>query len=183
MSHLEVLIISLALALDAFGVSLSLGLDKRITKKSAIISIISSGFFQFLFVYIGGFFGCLFNRYIFTLPSMVGGVIIFFVGLLMIKEGFNKDENFKKLHILIIIFLGMTVSIDALVVGFSTFNILINKYILLKNSIIVGIVTSFLCLIAFFICKKIRRIEFFKEYADFLGGVILILFGIKMIFF
>lgn len=183
MSHLEVLIISIALALDAFGVSLSLGLDKRITKKIAIFSIISSGFFQFLFAYIGGYFGCLFNRYIFTIPSMLGGIIIFFVGLLMIKEGFNKEESFKKLHLLVIIFLGMTVSIDALVVGFSTFNILVSKLILLKNSIIVGIVTSFLCLVAFFICKKIRRIDFFKEYADFLGGIILILFGIKMIFF
>ncbi len=183
MALFDVMTISVALALDASGVALSLGLDERITKGRKLLSIISFGFFQFLFVFIGGLFGYFFNTYIYSLPSIVGGIIILAVGILMFREGFSKEEKFDNIKWYIILILGISVSIDALVVGFSTFNNFLSNYILFKNSLIVGIITSLLTAIAFLISKTICKICFIKKYSDFLAGIILILFGIKMIFF
>ncbi len=183
MSLIDVGVIAVALGLDAFGVGLSVGIDKKITKRVALLFILSFGFFQYLFVYIGGLAGNLFNTYIFTIPNVIGGTIILFVGILMFKEGLSQDKNIPKIHFLLILLLGICVSIDALVVGFSSFSIFYFKRILHKNSIIVGIVTSFLTGLSFYISKHIRKIRFVKEYAEFLGGIILIIFGLKIIFF
>ncbi|RKD34185.1 manganese efflux pump MntP family protein [Thermohalobacter berrensis] len=183
MSLLEVIIISLALALDAFGVAISLGLDRRINKRRAFLFTLSFGFFQFLFAFIGGYSGNLFNRYIFTLPSVVGGTIILFVGILMLKDGYSNKQGIINFHWCLSIVLGICVSIDALVIGFSSFNGFKTIYSLFINSAIVGSITSFLTGISFIISKHVRNIKFISYYADFIGGIILILFGIKMILF
>lgn len=179
----DVFLISVALALDAFGVALSLGLDKKIKKNCVFFTIIIFGFFQFYFAFIGGYLGNLFNRYVFKLPSLVGGSIILLVGILMFKEGFNNKDKFNSLHYVLILILGVSVSIDALVIGFSIFNVFTSKLILFKNCIIVGFTTSIFTTISFFISKHIKKLKIIRDYADFLGGIILIFFGIKMIFF
>ena len=183
MSLYEIGAISIALGLDAFGVGLSLGLDRRITRKLALLFVLSFGFFQYLFVFLGGIAGNLFNTYIFMIPHVVGGIIILFVGVLMFKEGLSNDEEIPKIQLCLVIMLGICVSIDALVVGFSSFNIFHLTKILFKNSIIVGSVTCFLTSLAFIISKYIRKVDFVREYAELLGGTILILFGLKMIIF
>lgn len=183
MGVLELSAISIALGMDAFGVALSLGLDKRITKHIAFLAVLSFGFFQFFFVFLGGLSGNLFNRYIFTMPHIVGGSIILFVGILMIKEGLAKENTIPNIHLLLIITLGICVSIDALVVGFSTFNIFYFKKILLRNSIVVGGITAFLTGLSFLASKQLRQFPIIKEYSGLLGGIILILFALKMIIF
>ncbi len=183
MSFVDLSMISIALGLDAFGVALSIGLDKKITRKKAVPFIISFGFFQFLFATIGGITGNMFNRYIFHLPSVVGGVIIFLVGMLMFKEGFSKQDKIVKINYFMAILLGICVSIDALVVGFSTFNDFSFKELVFDNTIAIGVITSVLTLNAFAICRKAKRYEFIKRYADFIAGLILMIFGLKMMFF
>lgn len=180
---INIIVISIALALDASGIAVSIGIDKRIKDRDIIFFIFSFGFFQFLLAYLGGYFGCLFNCYIFTLPSVMGGIVIAIVGLLMIKEGFTSDTRIDKFTLIIKILIGISVSIDAFVVGFSTFNNISSLYIIFNYSIIIGLITAFMTSVSFNISSKISKIHFVREYADFLGGIILILFGIKMIFF
>ena len=76
--------------------------------------------------------------------------------------------------------LGISVSIDALAIGFSVFN----KYslgVLLCYAVIIGLITMLLCILAFIISKQARKIVFIKRYGDYFGGVILFVFGLKMI--
>ncbi|MBS4538170.1 manganese efflux pump [Clostridium sp. D2Q-11] len=183
MTVLNIIIISIALALDASGVALSIGIDRRIKDRDKIFFIINFGFFQFLLAFLGGYFGCLFNFYVFKLPSVMGGVIIAIVGIFMIKEGFTEEAKIDKFTFIIKIFIGISVSIDAFVVGFSSFNYISSIIIIINYSIIIGLITAFMTSVSFNISTKISKIKFVREYADFLGGIILILFGIKMIFF
>lgn len=180
MQLLELLSISIALGLDASGVCLSLGLDSKINRKIAILIVIIFGFFQFLLFYIGGFAGYFFNNYIIEIPNFFGGIILLILGILMTGESF-KEEKFLILKFFVIIILGISVSIDALIVGFTLSKIISNTFVLLSNSLFVGLVTSILCFISFAICREIRRIAFVKKYAGMLGGVVLIFFGFKMI--
>lgn len=95
----------------------------------------------------------------------------------MIREAFSKNEeindklDFKNLSIL-----GIATSIDALIIGI-TFAIM-NVNILIA-SLIIFIVTFIMSIIGLkigniFGCK-------FEKKAEFLGGVILILIGIKIL--
>lgn len=182
---MAVLLIPIALALDAFGISLSLGFSNKYRFKQLMMFCLSFGFFQFLFSFFGGIFGDLVNSYILTIPKVFGGIVILIVGIMMFKEAFlnNKDEEEleKKLFNNLYITLGISVSIDALVVGFTAYNIYNFKLIFL-NTLLVGIVTLLLCVFAVLLSMYLRKVKFIARYADFLGGIILILFGLKMIF-
>lgn len=183
MTVINIVVISIALALDASGIALSLGIDRRIQNKDILFFVFTFGFFQGLFAFIGGFLGCLFNFYVFSLPSMIGGIVMSLVGVLMIKEGFTEETKIDKFTFFMKILIGISVSIDAFVVGFSTFNDISSLSIIINYSIIIGLITSFMTSLSFNISRKISKIKFIREYANFLGGIILILFGIKMILF
>lgn len=184
---MAILLIPVALALDAFGVSLSLGFSNKYRFKELIVFCLSFGFFQFLFSFLGGIFGDIFNSYILSIPKVIGGVVILAVGVMMLKEAFsdsdddNSDLNKKGLFKNLYVTLGISVSIDALVVGFTAYNFYTFKLIFL-NTLLVGTVTLLLCVFAVLLSMRLRKLNFISRYADFLGGAILILFGLKMIF-
>ncbi|MGL5084143.1 MAG: manganese efflux pump MntP family protein [Clostridium sp.] len=181
----DVVIIGIALAMDALGVTISLGLNTKTKRSSKVKCIYSFAIFQCLFILVGGIAGNFFDTYIASIPSLIGGIIIAIVGVVMIVEGMKSGEEESSIlekrfmHIV----LGISVSIDALVVGFTAFHHAGSYIMLTLNSIMVGLITLLICVLGFYLCKYVRKIKFISGYADFLGGIILIIFGVKMIFF
>lgn len=183
MKVLELFFIGAALAMDAFGVSLSVGVTDGIKRKQKILYIISFGFFQFLLIFLGGAIGHYVNTYVIPISNTFGGIAVGIIGVFMIIDGMKeRGESILNKSSMIFI-LGISVSIDAVVVGFTTFNSITSFIVLLVNSILVGLITLFMCTIAFYICRYIRKITFIQKYADFLGGIALIIFSLNMIFF
>lgn len=183
MSFYILLSIALALSLDAFGVAVCIGLNNQVRRNNKFLFAISFGFFQFFFSLVGAYAGFLFNKYIASVPEVIGGVIIVFVGAAMIKEGYENSGECPLIKPRMYFVLGMSVSIDAMVIGFTAFNNIRNIFVMLSNTIFIGIVTLVMSIGAFFISRYLKRIDAIGKYADYLGGVILILFGVKMIFF
>ena len=183
MGVLSVIIIGIALSMDAFGVSLGVGVSTQVKRKSKIGYIISFGFFQFLFTFIGGILGYLFDTYIASIPTIAGGIVITIVGVLMIIDGLKTKEDSILCKNSMILILGISVSIDALVIGFTAFHFVGSVLIMLLYSLIIGLITLLCCTIAFFICRYIRKINFISKYADLFGGIALIILAVKMIFF
>lgn len=181
----EVIIIGIAMAMDALGVSISLGVNTRTKRSTKVKCILSFAIFQFLFILIGGISGMFFDTYIASIPNLIGGIIIAIIGIIMIVEGLKSEDDDnsilekKYMHIV----LGISVSIDALVVGFTAFHHIGSYILLFVNSLLVGLITLLICTVGFYSCKYIRKIGFVCKYADFLGGIMLIAFGVKMIFF
>ncbi|WP_052221757.1 manganese efflux pump MntP family protein [Clostridium homopropionicum] len=182
MSIYSLFIIALALALDAFGVALSLGLNPALKGKNKIMLCASFGFFQFALSFLGAYLGYLFNTYILVIPKLIGGIVIIIVGIMMLKEGMEKSNNKVILDKKMYLILGISVSIDAAVVGFTALNNLKNIQILLLTTVFIGIVTTIICALAFIMSSYLRKINIFSKYADYVAGIILILFGLKMIF-
>lgn len=180
----DVILIGIAMSMDALGVTISLGINPILVKRNKIKFILSFAFFQFLFLFLGGLTGRLFDTYIISMPKVIGGVIISLIGIIMIISAFKKDDKDDSLLIKksMYIILGMSVSIDALVVGFTAFYE-IQAIVIFINSILVGLITLLLCTTGFFLCRYARRIDFLCKYADILGGVILLILGIEMILF
>ena len=182
----EIVIISIALAMDALGVTIGIGINSKVRKNDKLKYILSFGIFQFVFFFLGGVFGQFFEEYIVAIPTLIGGIAIGVVGIMMLKEGFKEDSNeeeklIEKKYMPIV--LGISVSIDALVIGFTTVTEVMRYKEIVFNSSLVGLITLFICIIGFVLCKYINKSEFIIKYADFLGGIILILFAIRIIFF
>lgn len=178
----DVIIIAIALAMDAFGVTLGIGLNSSLQKNNKIKFIVSFTFFQFLFTYIGSVLGYLFDVYVTCIPSVIGGIIMAIIGGLMIIDGLKEKDNDILIKNTTCVILGISVSIDALVVGFTAFYSLGVSAVLLIDAVFIGLITAFLCTSGFILCRYIKRLDFITRYANFFGGIALIFFGIKMIF-
>lgn len=180
----EVILIGVAMAMDALGLSICLGINPILKRKNKWGFIASFAFFQFLFIFLGGVAGNLFDTYIVAIPNMIGGIVIALIGIIMIFEAFKKNDKddsvlIKKSMYLI---LGMSVSVDALVVGFTSF-FEVNALLLFIDAILVGLITLLICTTGFFLCRYIRKVDFICKYADLLGGIILLILALEMIFF
>lgn len=178
-----VYIIGTALAMDAFGVALGIGLNPILERRHKIKFVLSFSFFQFFFTFIGGSMGHLFDVYIADIPSLAGGIIMVIVGVLMIIDGLEEKENKMLIKNSTCLILGISVSIDALVIGFTTFHKISSITLLFHYSVIIGLITVLFSNGAFIIGKAIKKIDFIVKYANFFGGASLIIFGGKMIFF
>ena len=171
------------MGLDAAGVALGIGCGSKTTHKERIAVIFSFGFFQFLFALIGALVGHYIDRNFFEISNYFSGGILFLLGIYLIYEGCqNEDEClFINLNLITIAILGMSVSIDALGAGFSLL-FRLSYSMMIRDSIIIGIVASVLTAFSFKVVSYIRHIELVEKYANYLGGIILITLGTIIIF-
>lgn len=182
MDYSRLILIALALSMDAAGVSLSLGIGGNLKRKSKALFGLSFGFFQFLCTFIGAYLGVLFSEHFVAIPCIIGGMIISTVGVFMIKDGMQEKEQPLVDKPQMYFILGISVSVDALVVGFTIFQNLRQIKLLLWNTGVIGVITLVISILAFILAEKIKSISFIAKYADYIGGIILFLFGMKMIF-
>ncbi|MBO5840102.1 MAG: manganese efflux pump [Methanobrevibacter sp.] len=179
MDFISTLLIAIALAMDAFSVSLTKGFTlKNITKSQALWFGIFFGGFQALMPVLGWLGGIQLEWLITTFAPWVAFILLLLIGSNMIRESFSNDEedssdkfSFKELTLLAI-----ATSIDAFAVGIT--------YAVLKTDILIPIimigVTAFIfTIIGLYLGKKIGN--YFGDKFEILGGVILILLGVKIL--
>ena len=119
MDILQILLISVGLAADAFAVSVVKGLSvKNISVKDTIKLALCFGTFQGIMPLIGYLLGSAFEKIIVNVDHYVAFVLLGFIGIKMIIESNNEEENNNSdLSIKNILLLGVATSIDALAVG------------------------------------------------------------------
>lgn len=182
MDIVALLLISIALSLDACGIALCIGLNGKLSIKERVGFIFSFGFFQFLLSLIGALLGTVFTKYVASIPNIAGGIVIIIVGILMVNDGRKNEGKCILLKKGIYFVLGVSVSIDAMVIGFTVLSSFKSYGILIGDTLIIGLVTIINSIISFYLARYLKRIELLSKYADYIGGIILILFGLKMIF-
>lgn len=188
MGLIEVIILAVGLAMDAFAVSICKGLAmKKATVKNALICGIWFGGFQGLMPFIGYLLGASFAQYINVISSWIAFALLSLIGGNMIREALSKDEETASadLDIKTMLIMAIATSIDALAVGIAfaceKINILAVSDIV--NTLIgVGIIGIITCIISCF-GVKIGNVfgSKFKSKAEFCGGLILILIGVKIL--
>lgn len=175
--------VALALALDAAGVTMAIGCGTKTNFQEKIKVIFSFGIFQFLFALIGGFLGNYIDNNFFTISNYFSGIIIFLLGVFLIREGYKNSEEciYRQLNFWTVVVLGISVSIDALGAGFSLLFDL-DYALIFNDSLIIGLVASVITAVAFKIVNYIKHIGLVEKYADYVGGAILLLIGINTFF-
>lgn len=181
MDFITILFIGIGLAMDASAVSLAKGmsLDEDQVKKYAFILALTFGFFQALMPAIGYFTGSHFAEYIQSIDHWIAFILLSLIGINMIHEGKEEKEDEAKIHSIPfknILLLAIATSIDALAVGVSFAFLKVNLFLAITTIGITTFILSFVCVL---FGKKLGSL--FEKYAEYLGGIILILLGIKIL--
>lgn len=180
MGLLELFLIAVGLSMDAFAVSVCKGLSTQKLKiKHYLIIGAWFGGFQALMPTVGYFLGSTFEKYITSYDHWIALVLLGFIGGNMIREGLSKEEEKANdsFAAKTMVVLAVATSIDALAVGIT--------FALLPDVNIVAAVT-FIGAITFIISAlglKVGNIfgMKYKSKAEIVGGVILILIGVKIL--
>lgn len=179
MGVVELVFLSVGLAMDAFAVSVCKGLSmKKMNWNKAIIVSLYFGFFQAFMPLIGYLLGIGFEEKITSVDHWITFVLLGIIGFNMIKEALSKKSdisndsvNFKGMLVL-----SIATSIDALAVGI-TFAFLDTNIIL--AICLIGIITIVLSAIG----VKIGNLfgNKMEKKAQFIGGIVLIGIGSKIL--
>ncbi len=180
MVYLSILIIAIGLAMDSVTVSVSCGLIlMNYTHKSALRIAVYMGMFQGIMPLAGWLLGSSLKQYIQAYDHWIALVILTALGGKMIYEYFNSKDEFKCFDPTshkVLTGLAIATSIDAMAVGI-TFGII--ELSLLWSCTIIGIVSFGLSFLAVYM-GSIFRTRIQKIPFDLIGGIILILIGLKI---
>jgi putative Mn2+ efflux pump MntP len=176
----EIIIIAIGLSMDAFAVSITLGLSiKRLNVKEILIPGIYFGFFQALMPLIGYLAGTIFADKIQNLDHWIAFALLGIIGGKMIWESFSQDGKKVKensFRFVTILLLAIATSIDALAVGVTFAFFEINIFLTI---IIIGLITF---------CISIGGVKIgnlfgakYKSKAEFIGGAVLLILGLKIL--
>ena len=180
MSFISILLIALALSMDAFSVAMAIGAAGSKLNSYAVLRLATAfGIFQFVMPILGWLLGKTVVSYISDYDHWIAFGLLLIVGLRMIKEYFDKDEKertkdpTKGWSLLI---LSIATSIDALAVGVSFAFFDVNIY---YTSAVIGVVCFIITALGMIFGKALSRI--LGRKAVLLGGIVLIGIGIKIV--
>jgi len=183
MDFIDIFLLGVGLAMDAFAVSVCKGLCmKTLNHKHSVIIALFFGGFQALMPFLGFYLGTFFSDYITNYDHWIAFVLLLYIGGKMLYETLTSDEEIvcpldQKLDLKELFIMAIATSIDALAVGVAlSFNKNTNIFV---DIAIIGCTTFIIAFAGVVIGNKFGTK--FKKKAEIFGGVILILIGIKIL--
>lgn len=174
------MLIAVGLAMDAFAVSLGVGTCGQANDRRSIFRLsFHFGLFQAMMPVIGWLAGTTIDQYISTIDHWIAFGLLSYVGGRMVWQGIKGEEasylgNPSRGRMLVI--LAVATSIDALAVGLSLAMIGVP---VVGPAIMIGVVTFILSFIGLKVGCRLG--EKFGQRVEIVGGVILILIGLRIL--
>jgi len=182
MSNLEIILLSVALAMDCFAVSICKGVCMTKFNWSDAAKMAGMfGLFQAGMAFIGFRVGHTFMTYIESFDHWFAFVLLLFIGGRMIINGFkppkNQDDTENKpLSWKVLFTLAVATSVDALAAGVVFVSFAAKLWSSLAIIGIISLIFSLIgSLIGYYSGKKI------KFNVEIIGGIILIAIGVKIL--
>ncbi len=161
--------------MDAFSVSIGLKSSKLISKREDIYFISLIGIFHFLMPYLGSL---LINIIPISIESYSKYILAGIFIILSYEILTGKVEISETINYFTLLLLGLTVSIDSFTIGLGLS--LVNDYNILASLIFASLSMIFTSL-GLIIGKYINKVS--KNKSNIIGGLILLLLGIKYLIF
>lgn len=173
----SLLLLAGALGMDAFSVSLGLGLQKLRLKRIATIGLVIGGF-HILMPYAGILFGQVISGRFGEWAELLGGMLLCGIGAQMFFSAFREKEEmiFQPAGFGLFLF-AFTVSIDSFSAGLSL-GMSQAKTLLVIGAF--GFMSVLLTWIGLLLGRKVHG--FLGRYSELLGGSVLAGFGLYSIF-
>lgn len=180
MSLLEVFLIALGLAMDAFAVCLCAGTTGYINGPRPVFRLaFHFGLFQALMPALGWLVGFGVERYIATFDHWVAFGLLAFVGVRMIRSGLDPDGDDDCVDPSrggTLVMLAIATSIDAFAVGLS-FAVL--RVSIVWPVIIIGLVAAVMSILGIYLGNRLGQT--FGKRMEVIGGLILVAIGIRVV--
>lgn len=179
MTFFEIALIGVALAMDAFAITLAncTAYGNKLSKAKGLCMPIFFAVFQFLMPVIGFYVGSTFASKISGIAGYVIAGIFFVLALKIVFDNLKdekENEEKKDFSIALLILQAIATSIDALIIGV-TFSVSMSSPFL--ASLLIGAVTFLIVFTALMFGKTLGRI--LGKYAEWVGAVILFAIAVK----
>ena len=190
---IEVFLLAIALAMDAFAVSIGLGAKSQKQSSAyvlrlAIYAALYFGIAQGVMPLIGYLLGAVLLGWLATAAPWIGGGILILLGAKMLYEAFNGeieavladsfDENIQeKINHRMMSTLAIATSIDAMAAGFTLNLLAVNAWL---ACFIIAIITAGFGFFGIYLGTSSGT--WLEDKAEILGGLVLIAIGIKVMF-
>lgn len=176
----ELLVLAVALAVDAFAVAAVTAFTlEDVTGRHAFRLSFHFGLFQALMLLAGWAFGSAAARLLASSDHWIACALLTLVGVRMIGEALRRsddDDRPDRTRGWGLVVLSVATSIDALAVGLSLALVQIDAA---TPAIVVGIVAAALTLVGVVLGRRIGALG--GRYVEVLGGVALIAIGLKIV--
>lgn len=179
MSVIDIFLIAVALSMDAFAVSICKGLSvQKVKPRHVLTAGIYFGGFQALMPLVGFLLGFKFEHFIVSIDHWIAFVLLGIIGGNMIKEALSgeEDEVNDSFSFRTMLPLAVATSIDALAVGISFAFLGVD---IVTAALLIGVTTFVLSGIGVFVGNIFG--SKYKSKAELVGGVVLILIGLKIL--
>lgn len=167
--------------MDAFAVSIGLG-SKHVTRTRplALMSAVYFGLFQGLMPLVGYLGGRGLLGWIEGYANWIAFGLLLLIGGKMIYESVSEgiEEDIAKVTHRVMLLLAIATSIDAMAAGFTLTLLEVNPFL---SCVIIGITTFVFSFAGVFVGA--RSGVWLESKAELLGGVVLILIGLKILLF
>ncbi len=176
---LQILLIALSLAMDAFAVSVSTGIAvPGFGLRQAARIGLWCGAFQFLMPLAGWFLGSSVRVYIAAVDHWIAFGLLALIGGNMVREGLSGEDEtaVSDLSVRRLFLLALATSIDALAVGVSLAFVAVD---IVLAAAVIGVVAFVLALAGGLLGRRLGTL--FQRRATVLGGVVLITIGLKIL--
>lgn len=174
---IEVIILAIALSMDAFAVSIGLGAKKH-APNMALRAGGFFGIFQALMPFIGYWGGQSVLGWVETYAHWIAFGLLSLIGAKMIYEGTQEgvEEAIARVTNKMLLVLAIATSVDAMAAGFSLTLLAVNPYV---ACLVIGVITFVFSVIGVYIGN--RSGTWLESKAEIFGGIVLILMGIKFL--
>ncbi|MBR6867204.1 MAG: manganese efflux pump [Prevotella sp.] len=185
MSTFDLLLLSIALAMDCFTVSMMSGVMLRRSINAAILRMaLLFGVFQAAMPLAGWIGTAHFSQYLEAVDHWIAFGLLVFIGGKMIKESFddNGEPSFNPLHFRTQLLLAVATSIDALAVGISMVCLGYSHITMLAEPLLmIGVASLVLSVVGYWLGVRFGRIVARRLRPELLGGLVLVFIGIKVL--
>lgn len=183
MPFLQILVIAIALAIDAFAVSVAAGLHlRRATPRQSFRLSFHFGLFQALMPILGWLAGGSIRHLVEAWDHWVAFGLLALVGGKMIKDSLwpteDEDTRADPTRGWTLVVLSIATSIDALAVGLSLAMVEISVWF---PALVIGLVAGAGTLVGLHLGRMVGGLERVARWASLGGGVVLLLIGVRIL--
>ena len=182
MPLINIIALAVALAMDAFAVSIAAGITLgKISFRQNFRLAWHFGLFQAMMPVIGWRVGLTVRDYMEAYDHWIAFALLTYVGLGMLREAFGQHEANKKkdpTRGATMVMLSVATSIDALAVGLSLSML---KVSILKPALWIGVVAALFTTIGMHLGKTLANTTKISKLAEICGGAILLIIGLNIL--
>ena len=184
MSSLNIIVIAVALAMDAFTVAIAVGISlNHVNLRQTFRLSWHFGFFQAVMPVIGWSMGISVRSAIEMYDHWIAFALLAYVGGNILKEAFQPETKKKQMlkdptKGMTLVILSIVTSIDALAVGFS---ISILNISIIFPAIVIGCFATLFTIMGLYIGKTVGSSSRLSMSAECIGGIVLLLIGVNIL--